>query len=244
MKKIEVQEFPPEVIKKLDYYVYRLIDPRNGETFYIGKGKGNRVFEHAKGSLDGDSLTEKMSRIREIIISGFEVAHVIHRHGLSDKTAFEVEAALIDAYPGITNAVGGHGSSECGAMHSKEIINRYCAEVAVFKHKAILINVSKSSLEVSPYEATRYAWRLSKRKAEKAEIILPVIQGLIVDVFIAEQWLPATSENFPGRETADGRFGFYGFEAPIEIKKQYVGKRTPDEYRKRGASNPIKYTYS
>ena len=30
--------FPSEVADKLKWYVYRLIDPRNGETFYVGKG--------------------------------------------------------------------------------------------------------------------------------------------------------------------------------------------------------------
>jgi hypothetical protein len=38
--------FPREVAQKLKTYVYRLIDPRNGETFYVGKGQGNRVFAH------------------------------------------------------------------------------------------------------------------------------------------------------------------------------------------------------
>jgi|GEM_PF-7020802 len=32
--------FPPEVIEKLKTYVYRLVDPRDGETFYVGKGRG------------------------------------------------------------------------------------------------------------------------------------------------------------------------------------------------------------
>ena len=36
--------FPPEVANKLEYYVYRLIDPRNGEIFYVGKGRGDRIF--------------------------------------------------------------------------------------------------------------------------------------------------------------------------------------------------------
>ena len=27
--------------------MYRLIDPRNGETFHVGNGKGNSVFIHA-----------------------------------------------------------------------------------------------------------------------------------------------------------------------------------------------------
>ena len=39
----EINEFPTEVISELKYYVYRLIDPRNGETFYVGKGKGNEL---------------------------------------------------------------------------------------------------------------------------------------------------------------------------------------------------------
>ena len=43
-----MKNFPPEVFKQLKNYVYRLIDPRNGETFYIGKGSGNRVFDHIK----------------------------------------------------------------------------------------------------------------------------------------------------------------------------------------------------
>lgn len=237
------QNFPSEVITKLKYYVYRLIDPRNGETFYIGKGKGNRVFAHAQGSIEEDSLGEKIARIREIRLAGFDVAHIIHRHGMDELTAFEVEAALIDAYPGLTNSIDGHGNNDFGAMHANEIIKRYCAEIAKFDHKALLISVNRSALESSLYEATRFAWRLNKEKAESAEVILPTIQGLIVGAFVAEKWLQTKSENFPGRENIPGRYGFIGAEAPNEIKMLYVGKRVPDKYRKKGASNPIKYTW-
>ena len=45
------ESFPNEIHEALGYYVYRLIDPRNGQTFYVGKGKGNRVFSHAKQQL-------------------------------------------------------------------------------------------------------------------------------------------------------------------------------------------------
>ena len=31
--------FPAGVAEQLKWYVYRLIDPRNGETFYVGKGR-------------------------------------------------------------------------------------------------------------------------------------------------------------------------------------------------------------
>jgi hypothetical protein len=159
MNRPEIESFPAEVARKLKTYVYRLIDPRNGETFYIGKGQGNRVFSHirAEQNLEGDDLDNKVKRIREIRVAGFEVAHVIHRHGLDDKTAFEVESALIDAYPGLTNIVGGAGGNDYGVMHAQQIISRYCAEPAVFQHKALLISVNTSATETSLYEATRYA---------------------------------------------------------------------------------------
>ncbi len=244
MNRLEIESFPADVAHKLKTYVYRLIDPRNGETFYVGKGQGDRVFSHIREQMpDGDELDNKLKRIREIRVAGFDVAHVIHRHGMDDKTAFEVEAALIDAYPGLTNVAGGAGSRDYGAMHAQEIINRYRAEPATFQHKVLLISVNRSAAETSLYEATRYAWKLKRSKAEQAEVILATRQGEIVGAFIARRWLDATAENFPGRDPVPGRFGFEGEEAPDDIKKLYVGKRVPDEYRKPGAANPIKYAW-
>ncbi|MBX3302599.1 MAG: hypothetical protein KF693_10325 [Nitrospira sp.] len=240
--------FSAAVAAKLKTYVYRLIDPRNGETFYVGKGTGNRVFSHirADDGLDGDEIDNKLRRIREIHLAGFEVSHVIHRHGMDESTAFEVETALIDAYPGLTNIVAGTGGNDYGAMHAEEITRRYSAEPAVFRHKALLISVNRTAAERSLYDATRYAWKINIEKAQEAEVILATMQGLIIGAFVADEWLEATAANFPGRAEGDGvpgRFGFVGTEAPNHIKKLYIGKRVPDLYRKRGSANPIKYTW-
>jgi len=60
--------FSEEVRQKINYYVYRLIDPRNGETFYVGKGMDNRVFQHIREKIEEnqDSNDLKLRRIREI----------------------------------------------------------------------------------------------------------------------------------------------------------------------------------
>ena len=128
-------------------------------------------------------------------------------------------------------------------MHVREIIHLYSPPVAKFIHKALLINIGRSIAERSLYEATRYAWKINKSKAKQADIILATRLGMIVGAFIAHDWLEATPENFRGREPSPGRWGFVGEEAPVEIKRLYVGKRVPDVFRKKGASNPIKYTW-
>lgn len=72
-------------------FCYRLIDPRNGNTFYVGKGLGNRIFSHAKGEVDlkEDELSEKFKHVREIRNSGLKVAHVIHSHSMDGKTTLK-----------------------------------------------------------------------------------------------------------------------------------------------------------
>ena len=121
-------------------------------------------------------------------------------------------------------------------------------EVAEFRHRALLIKINQQYREGASveelYEATRYCWKVSKSRAEKAEVILTVYQGEIKAAFIADEWLEATTENFPDRGPGEpGRFGFNGHEASSDVQELYVGKRIPDKYTQYGAANPIHYTY-
>ena len=59
----------PEVAKILKSYVYVYIDPRNGEPFYIGKGKDNRAFTHLSELAETNKVT--------FITSGFGVAALL-----------------------------------------------------------------------------------------------------------------------------------------------------------------------
>ena len=49
--------FPISIHEKIGFYVYRLINPSNGETLYVGKGYANRVFYHIKATA---SIIKKM----------------------------------------------------------------------------------------------------------------------------------------------------------------------------------------
>ena len=244
--------FPEGVTEKLKWYVYRLIDPRNGETFYVGKGRGNRVFAHASGQTPSEEIKDgelgpKLERIREIKASGLEVGHIIHRHGLSTADrAFEVEAALIDAYPGLSNQVVGVGSRVRGSRHVEEIIIEYAAEEFQVKEPLMMISIGVSYYERNdPYDAVRYAWQVNVHRARQYNLVLARLRGLIVGAYRPEKWLPATRENFPdlaqmyNLNDAPGRHGFVGKPACDEGGKYYVWKRVPGRFL--GSQSAVRY---
>ncbi|MYE55026.1 MAG: hypothetical protein F4X34_07510 [Chloroflexi bacterium] len=238
--------FPVEVAKELKWYVYRLIDPRNGDTFYIGKGKDDRVFAHVKGlkgDYDDNIEDQKQQRIIDIQSAGLEVMHVVHRHGMaSESTAYEVEAALIDAYPGLVNKVAGKGSRDFGTRHASEIVAEYRAEPFKVEEKLILIFIGRRWKERGVYEAVRGRWKISKDKTKSYKLVLAHVRGLVRGAYRPAKWLPGTREHFPlESEDVLDRIGFVGDPAEPDVWHKYVGKRVPDKYRKKGAANPIRY---
>jgi len=248
---MEPENFPVGVAERLGWYVYRLIDPRNGETFYVGKGTGNRVFQHARAALaateDEDREDLKFQQIKEIIAAGLPVLHVIHRYNIdNEKAAFQIEAAVIDAYPGLRNRVGGHGSGDYGVRHVKEIIAEYAAQDFEVMEPLVLISIAKTFDDSSKsiYDAVRCCWRIDPNRAKRYKLVLAHRRGLVVGVFRPSgDWIPATTAMFPGQLENDiqGRYGFVGVEAEPETVVLYSQKRVPDKYRTKGAANPIRF---
>lgn len=244
--------FSEAVIQELGNYVYRLIDPRDGETFYIGKGKGNRVFDHVNAAPamedDEDATSPKISRIHEIIRADLTVVHVIHRHGIPAESIFEVEAALIDAFPGLSNIAGGHGSGDRGPIHSRQIIDKYDLPVIDFEpsHKLVVINVNRfeTSGDEELYKQTRFAWRVNRQRVEAADYVLSVIRGVVKGAWVADFWKPATTENFPNLSYEEpSRHAFSGRRAPDGIWNLYVGTRGKQVAINglRHVQNPVRY---
>lgn len=246
-----MQHFSKETAEALGYYVYRLIDPRDGQTFYVGKGKNGRVFAHAAQQLensndpdvDEDEVNLKFRTISEIRACGLEVIHVIHRHGMDEKTSFEVEAALMDAYPGLSNIAGGHGNSLRGCAHVIELEQLYHAEAAPIDERFIAINVSRSINEAGGdyYKATRWAWKISEWRRKMGAPVAAYTNGIIRAVFeVAEDgWLPADHAEFDslrmGREVDTRRWGFVSNGTTSETLNLYLGKRLPDGVRSFGS---------
>ena len=100
-----------------EYFVYALIDPRDGSIFYIGKGKGNRPYKHLTESLHYKHNTAnainpyKTRKILNILEAGYEIYDIIYLHtNLTEAEAFELEKYEISSHVGLTNiSMGGKG---------------------------------------------------------------------------------------------------------------------------------------
>lgn len=238
-----MDSFRSGVDEKLKHYVYLLIDPRNGKTFYVGRGQNNRVFDHIKAAAKlrekgKDGLPLRLETIKQIIRARLEPVHVIHRHGMDEKTAKEVEAALIDYIPGLTNEIAGQGSGDYGPTNAEQLQDRYGRLIMKPdpSHKLLYIKVRQETVDDRGlYEAVRSAWRLNPEKANAADYILAVVNGVCNGVFVTTgNWKPS-----PGR---DNRWYFEGKEIHDKVAKEYVGKLIPADKRKRGMASPVLYS--
>ena len=95
------------------YYTYALVDPRDGKAFYIGKGKGRRVFVHAANARNGKvgNNEAKHARICEIHDAGLRVCEVVLNAFAREREALADERQLIATTPGLLNIAHGCVSS-------------------------------------------------------------------------------------------------------------------------------------
>lgn len=226
--------------EKLGYYVYALIDP-DGGIFYVGKGKGNRAYQHATAVLKGRTEKPeelKLNTIRRIHKRGRAVGVEIIRHGLNEKEAFEVEGAVIDVLRltghHLTNQAVGKWARSQGYARLEELRARYAATPVEITHRAMLVRISKAYRagisDEELYTATRQWWRLSPRR--RPDYAFSVYGGIVRAVYAIDQdrW-----EHDPVR----GRWRFVGRRDP-DLETVYRW-RDVSAYLPEGAQNPIRY---
>ncbi|MBN1123350.1 MAG: hypothetical protein JXJ17_19930 [Anaerolineae bacterium] len=166
----------------------------------MGKGIGNRIFAHVNDALNNPTSSDKLDRIRAIREQGYNVQHIILRHGLTEKEAFEVEAAVIDllGIDELTNLVAGHESGERGRMNARDIIAQYNAQPITIDEPTILIIVNRlfrygmSAEEL--YEITRGNWVVGPRRNE-AKYACTVYRGIVREVYRIHGWFPVDARN-------------------------------------------------
>lgn len=233
-----MKKFDDLTIQNIQYYVYLLKDPRNWEIFYVGKGRGNRVFQHVQDALEDNKNTDKLDRIRDIINVWLEVDYQLLRHWITEDVAFEVESAFIDYLwiENLTNLVLWTHSSNKWLMSINEIIQVYGWKKVDIIDSVILININKlfrrNMTEQDLYEATRKS-RVVWEKRNNAKYAFAHYKWIIREVYEIFDWYPIETEMWKIRRWFNGKV------ASSDARNKYINGLVPEI--KRGAANPIKY---
>lgn len=246
-----LQDFSPRTEEALQYYVYLLVDPRSNKIFYVGKGKGDRVFNHLRCAESSDAESEKLNTIRDIQKAGMEVRYYIVRHGMEKESeAFLVESVLIDLLTfrdfsfvaNITNIQAGHHQFDRGIKTAEELESLYNGGELMdsdFVDRVLTININgtynlKNEDHPNIYEATRKSWVLSPNRAKNVQYVLSEYRGVVRAIFVPEHW--EHEKNNPRR------WKFEGYEITEqnnpEIYHRYINKHLS---KAKGTQNPIHY---
>jgi uncharacterized protein len=241
---VMISEFPKSIHDRLKHYVYLYSDPRDGKTFYVGKGTGNRVFAH----LLDQSESDKAKHINDIRADGRQPIIEILIHGIADdETAKRIEASVIDllGIDNLANCVRGYESREYGRMSPDQVLATYAAQPVEIVDPVILININRTfrygMLPVELYDATRSSWVVGDRKGD-ATYALSVYQGIVQEIYEIKGWFPAGSTLNSRKPTQDAesdqRWEFVGRIADETLRHKY---RYSDVSRYMGGQNPIRY---
>jgi len=186
--------FSQQIIEQIGIYVYGLKDPRTNQYFYVGKGTGNRVYEHLASDQSDSELTPKVETIREIRKEGFEPTFDLFRWGLSnsqERIAFAIEAAIIDALKvdQLSNSVRGHGRRVgYGMLSEREVKEKFQGTKLCSSESFIGFKINQRwrwSPELAPeelYEAARKMWPLGPRR-DQADYALAISFGIVREVY-------------------------------------------------------------
>jgi hypothetical protein len=250
------------VAEQIGYYVYLLIDPRDGEIFYVGKGIGDRCFAHLDAAAKATAIDlaeyPKLDRIRAIHGDGDRVLIEVLRHGLDEATAFEVECAAIDLLrlERLTNLVSGHGADETGRMSVADINALYGATPVEIDdtHHVVLVRINRLFRrgidDAALYEATRAWWKVGPQRRDLTSPKAPhyafaVFRGVVRAVYRIDDWVDPSADTIAEDHRRAGRFAFVGQRA-ADLEAQYVGRDVSAYLRSvRGFStqNPLRFVH-
>jgi len=247
------KKFSHSVIKELKYYVYIYSHPTTKEVFYVGKGKGNRVFSH----LEDEKDSKKVNYLNDLKKQNLQPKIEILIHGLDDeKTTLRVESSIIDLFSveNLTNIQSGYKSATFGRMSIEQINSAYDQQEVEINEPSVLIRINQafrySMSEIELYDFTRGHWKLNPENAKKVKYGFAIYKGIIQEVYEVFDWYEAgktfsvrtNNINIDSRieDNLVGRYEFIGNIAKETIRKKYKYKSV-EKYFNKGNSNPIMY---
>lgn len=211
------------------FYVYCLTDLKKDKILYIGKGCGNRIFEHeqAARSQDGDIDVPARKAIAKCKKLG---RHIISYH-LTEAEAQAAETALIHFVKSVVGKKFKNKSAGCGAggISAEALDNRFkfkpCPLDGLNPDGLVLAVKIQDALDLDTDEESDYRfdnqddtnlksrtlgnWVIGKDAASKVKYIIGIHTGLqnaVVSAYEVDGFETMTEETKNGRKQTRYRF--------------------------------------
>ncbi len=199
--------------EKMRCYVYRLVDPRTDEAFYVGKGTGDRVFSHMAGD-GGDEASQKLRTIAEIREAGFVPVVQIVAHDLDDDKALLLEAVLIrtTGLGTLANRVHGRYTRDL-LLTIDDVESRYGARTVderTLTERVLLVSLNGGRrntpfpnfqhLHAEVERRTLGDWKVAAKSAARVELVAGVYGGVVRSLFDVRGPSGAAQVHATGRE--------------------------------------------
>ena len=100
--------------------------------------------------------------------------------------------------------------------------------------RIVCLNISKTydnNERADNYDRTRHYWRLDKNRAEKANLVLAIVHGVVIAVFQPTRWNKSEHPKFTTR---------YEFEGTELFGSPYIGKCVWNEINHK-SQTPVAY---
>jgi hypothetical protein len=204
--KLAKKVLTPYTQEQLGHYVYVLRDPRDNQIFYVGKGVGNRVLDHANGVMgkeDPENMKEK--QIGEIHAAGLEVdAWIIQSDLKSDEHAFATESAVYGALKLIGSALDSEqlllknivvppGFSSSGLIQLNEAIAIFGepADSTLIPHNSVFIKPTatwrRGMSAEELWESTHGWWVLGEERIQNIRYVFSIPNFVIRGVWLVPE---------------------------------------------------------
>ena len=147
------------------YYVYELIDPRVNLPFYVGKGKGNRVYFHlSEQSRAKSDNFKKFDKIKKIRKEGCEPEVKIVKYFEEENDAYDYEEELIKKYGKRDIDEGGILTNICESSRPPKLNGRTYQEIYGDKWEEQIQKRLKTKEERGNYGGVRKHTEETKKK--------------------------------------------------------------------------------
>jgi hypothetical protein len=213
------------------YYVYQYVDPMTSLPFYIGKGKGNRMYVHLKETFEKTENRKKYAYIKGLRNKNLEPLIEKVCDNLTELEAYDLETTLIKKYGRIDIDPGGILTNICEENKPPRLTGKNHPN---FGKSVISSHTEETKRKISESKKGKTSWHKGRKKSQE---FCEKLSKAKVGTSLKDSTKQKLSELNKGENNPN--YGTFWITNGIENKKVKSLDNIPDNWYKGRSVNHI-----